>query len=203
MDHAQYETTATTLMPEFLNDMKALYYNFTFLHLDETDNNGHLYGWHSTEYNNAVKRADRFLDDIFGMIESTPESTDSTAIILTADHGGCGVNTFDHGDPTHPEDYTIPFYVWGPGVTSGDLYDLNSATRVDPGTSRPTYGSETQPIWHSNAANLIADFFGLSLESVVFNANQDLCVMASGCTSIPHSPPSTSSTTVSSSAKPP
>jgi hypothetical protein len=50
-------------------------------------------------------------------------------VIVTADHGGGGNGTTpnQHGNPLAPEDFTIPFYVWGDGVNAGDLYAFNAA----------------------------------------------------------------------------
>lgn len=197
--YAEFEDGDTKVMPEFLNDVSTHFFNFTFLHLRDLDSYGHVYGWLSTEYNSAVVNADRFLNDIFGMIEDDPTSDlyGTTAIIVTSDHGGgcdsatstCAPDDIkDHDDPTNSEHYTIPFYVWGPGVAANsDLYDLDPASaRLDPGTGRPDYNVAPQPIRHADAANLIADFFGLSFDTF-FNKNQDLCVMDSGCTNTPHS----------------
>jgi hypothetical protein len=98
-----------------------------------------------------------------------------TAIILTSDHGGIR-NT--HGDPADPADYTIPFFVWGPGVeAAADLYSLNPATRLDPGAGRPDYGAAVQPIRNGDSGNLALQLLGLGpVSGSTINANQDLAV---------------------------
>jgi hypothetical protein len=76
---------------------------------------------------------------------------DQVALILTADHSGTG-NA--HSDATDPFNYTIPFYVEGPGIADDtDLYALVGETREDPGDTRPPYGTAAQPIRNGDAAN--------------------------------------------------
>jgi hypothetical protein len=98
------------------------------------------------------------LGSIFNLIDNSTTLKGKTAIILTADHGGAD---YDHSNAADPLDYTIPFYVWGPGVSAdADLYALNAATRLDPGTGRPTYSASSQPIRNGELANLSLDLLG-------------------------------------------
>jgi len=129
--------------------------NYAFLHLADPDATGHSYGWDITpgsEYSDAVKTMDSRLGRLFDLIDGDARFTGCTAIILTADHGGAG---YDHSDATLRADYTVPFYVWGPGVMAGaDLYALNPASRLDPSANRPGYSASMQPIRNGEAANV-------------------------------------------------
>ena len=72
----------------------------------------------------AIEAVDVELGRIFDLIENEAELVGKTVLILTSDHGGGGGWTHGHTMPTHKDNYTIPFYVWGQGVSSGDLYAL-------------------------------------------------------------------------------
>ncbi len=88
--------------------------NLMFVHIGEPDYAGHLFGWMSGRYGDAVRTADRAVaavlrdaDEAFGEGEYT--------VIVTADHGGHGMN---HGS-ADPRDVTIPWIAWGKGVQGG------------------------------------------------------------------------------------
>ena len=136
--------------------------NYAFIHLLDPDAAGHGNGWDITpgsEYSNAVKAIDDRLGIIFALIDGDPRLTGHTAIVLSADHGGSGDG---HADPELAEDYTVPFYVWGPGVMAGaDLYALNPATRLNPGPGRPDYSTSPQPVRNGEAANVALKLLGL------------------------------------------
>jgi hypothetical protein len=156
-----------SLMTTLLGNMgaPATRTNYTFVHFYDADSAGHGNSWDVTEppdspYLDAVRAVDGYLGQIFGLIASTPALDGHTAIILSADHGGIE-DQFDHGDATSADDYTIPFYVWGAGVTVGDLYAMNAGTRLDPGTGRPLYSDPSQPIRNGEMANLALDLLGL------------------------------------------
>ena len=53
----------------------------------------------------------------------------------------------------------MPFAVWGPGITHGNLYAMN-ASYADPGRRRVPY-SGSQPIRNGDLANLALDLLGL------------------------------------------
>jgi len=150
-------------------------FNYSFVHFADPDQAGHGSGWGSANYNNAVKTVDVYLGQIFGAIAGNTKLAGNTAIILTADHGGTGTG---HGDATLALDYTIPFMVWGPGVTAGaDLYALNSVTRLDPLTGRPLYSAVPQPIRNADGANLALDLLGLGpITGSTVNYEQNLAV---------------------------
>ena len=169
---------SSTILTGFLSDMSANPMKYSFVHFSEPDWVGHASGWGSTEYMNAVRTVDGYLGQIFNLVNTDSRFMNKTAIILTADHGGTGTG---HGDPTLALDYTIPFMVWGGGATAGaELYALNSATRQDPGASRPLY-SGTQPIRNSDGANLALDLLGYGpIPGSTMNFAQNLEVTSSG-----------------------
>jgi predicted AlkP superfamily pyrophosphatase or phosphodiesterase len=131
----------------------------TFLHIADTDLVGHAKGWGSPEWLGTLRRIDRWLGTLLGMLETTPGVRDHWALIVTADHGGAD---HDHGDAKDPRDYVVPFYVVGPGVPAGvDLYSLVARERTDPGTRQPSYDQAAQPIRNGDAANLALELLGL------------------------------------------
>lgn len=173
-----YNGNTATLTNRLVTDMKANPFRYAFLHLTDPDTIGHSSGWNpapGTPYANVIKQMDARLGLIFSMIEGDTRLNGRTAIILTADHGGYGTG---HSDSWRREVYTIPFYVWGPGITPGaDLYDLNAGRRLDPGTGRPPYSAPLQPIRNGEAGNLTLDLLGLGpIPGSTINAAQDLIV---------------------------
>ena len=133
--------------------------NYTFFHSLIPDTIGHRNGWGSDIWNDWLIRTDQDLGRIMNAIESSPILNGRTAIVLTTDHGGVG---FSHADPAKPENYTIPFFVWGPEVdASQDLYAAYAETVTDPGTGRPDYAADAQPIRNGDSANLALTLLGL------------------------------------------
>jgi hypothetical protein len=170
-----YNTSSSTLTNSFVATMGSNPFRYSFLHFTDGDTAGHSSGWGSSAYNTALMNVDGYLGSIFNLIENNPTLMGKTAIILTADHGGDGN---DHSNASNPLDYTIPFYVWGPGVQPGaDLYTLNADVRLDPGTGRPTYFDPVQPIRNGEAANLALDLLGLgAVPGSTLNSAQNLTV---------------------------
>jgi len=177
------ETSSTTMMASLLANMAlpATRSNYTFVHFHNPDSAGHANTWDISEppasaYLNAVRSVDNYLGQLLNMIESSPEMAGQTTLILSADHGGM-LGTADHGIASSAEDYTIPFYAWGAGVTHGDLYALNAGTRLDPGTGRPLYSDAIQPIRNGDMGNLALDLLGLGpIPGSSINAGQTLAV---------------------------
>jgi Type I phosphodiesterase / nucleotide pyrophosphatase len=90
-----------------------------FVHLPGVDTTGHQSGWGSPEQITAIERADEAVGLVLGALAGL-KLTDSTLVIVTADHGGAGK---DHkaGDPRSRH---IPWIASGPGVRRD--FDLTS-----------------------------------------------------------------------------
>jgi hypothetical protein len=175
-----FQGDTAVLENAMITDMTAQPFHYVFLHLRDPDTTGHLSGWNvsptTSDYCATIKTMDSRLGQIFSLIDTNAQFHGRTAIILTADHGGTEMRT--HWDPTLPADYTVPFYVWGPGVMAGaDLYRLNPDTRLDPGTNRPTYSEPVQPIRNGDAANVALKLLQLGpVPGSTIGAAQDLAL---------------------------
>ena len=134
--------------------------NYALVHWRDADFEGHRNrGIDNSGYKNAVRRVDKYLGEVFKLINSSSKLRGNTAIVLTSDHGFGGEN---HSEKGKRGNYQIPFYVWGPGVKAGaDLYGLNKKTRKNPSKNR-LGNSGTQPIRNQDSATVSADWLGLS-----------------------------------------
>lgn len=164
IDSYVYFDLSQDMMDRFFQDAAANPYDFAFLHIADPDRQGHTTGWDvgvTSAYVEAIKHADEQLGRLLSFVESDPSWMGVTNIILTADHGGTGIN---HSDPAIVEHYRILFAVWGPGVDAGtDLYTLNAETRRDPGSAQIDQAVEAreQPIRNAGAPNLALKLMGL------------------------------------------
>ena len=98
--------------------------NLLFVHVGEADYAGHSTGWMSTTYGMAVRRADGAVNSLLRAAEKSFGKGNYT-VIISADHGGHGK---DHGTDD-PQDVTIPWIVWGKGVSPGA--ELNGIRTID------------------------------------------------------------------------
>ena len=160
IDTYLYQSNTRKLTDRFVDSLRTGTYAYAFLHFRNTDSNGHRFGWRVWSWHPyawAVRKSDQRISSILKAIDEDPVLRGTTAVIVTADHGGHG---HAHG-PKHVLDYTIPFYVWGPGIPSTDLYDLAAHDRTDPGQEQIPYGVDNQPIRNGDAANLALSLLGL------------------------------------------
>jgi Type I phosphodiesterase / nucleotide pyrophosphatase len=171
-------TYSAGMNQRFLADMAAHHFNYAFVHYRDIDSAGHAFGWGSGAYLQAVAAVDSYLADVLHLIETDPQLAGHTTLIVSSDHGGLGTN---HSDPTLAEDFTIPFFVWGAGVSPGDLYAINAQTRTDPRDSRPDYNAPGQPIRNGDTGNLALRLLGLGpIPGSMINVKQDLRVALAG-----------------------
>jgi predicted AlkP superfamily pyrophosphatase or phosphodiesterase len=92
-----------------------------FVHLPSDDNVGHAKGWGTAEQLAALATADTCVGRVIKAVDDA-KLTDSTAFIITADHGGFGRV---HG-PDDPRCRYIPWICFGPGIRQNlDLTTLD------------------------------------------------------------------------------
>jgi hypothetical protein len=145
-------------LPSFTNGNA---FHYAFLHFSDLDHSGHVDGWGTSPWFDALQEVDAQLQRIFAAIETSTDQGKAarTAIILTADHGG-----FEYGHTRIPPldyHYTIPLMVWGPAFQPGaDLYSL-FANRADPGTNWVDYNAIWQPLRNGDTGNLALALLGL------------------------------------------
>jgi hypothetical protein len=172
IDVYRYNSSTGELTKEFIAAMAANPFNYAMISLRDPDSVGHNYGWMSDRYLEAVQEVDGYLGQIISLAETSPVFGEHTVVLLVADHGG---TKLFHGTAEDPLNYTIPFLIWGAGVTAGgDLYALNPATRVDPGGGRPDNTAAPQPVRNGDAANLSAQLLGLGIiDGSFFNSSPE------------------------------
>lgn len=160
IDRYVFDEDTDALVDRVVADLQDDPAAYTFVHLRDPDSAGHVWSWsvrRGSPYLRAVEHADRLLGRILGAVEADPRLAGHTALIVTADHGGQGR---DHSPETRV-DYTIPFYVWSPGVRRADLYALNADRRADPGTDNVGFDAAQQPVRNGDAASLALAILGL------------------------------------------
>jgi len=86
-------------------------FDLMFVHFPTPDLIGHEYGWLSPEQLSVLYRSDEALGTILSALDEAGLRED-TLIIITADHGG---HNTTHGT-NRPDDMTIPWIIFGPGV---------------------------------------------------------------------------------------
>ena len=174
IDDLDIHSRQSAVVRTAIEDLREDDHDLVFVHLAGPDSAGHDSGWGSDPYLDAVARADADIDRLVSSIVGDPELSREVVVIVTADHGGMP-GTTEHLDRDRPENYTIPFLVWGPGITPGDLYALNPDYR-DPGDGRPGYAGP-QPVRNGDVANLVTDLLGLDpVPGSEFDAGHELDV---------------------------
>ncbi len=172
IDEFEVDADADALVDEAISDLTTEKRRFTFLHLALPDVAGHASGWMSSAYLDAVAETDQLLGELLDTVAATPRLSKRLVVVLTSDHGGLPGEK-SHDDAGDVEDYRIPFVVWGRGIRSADLYDLNP-DYAEPGTDQPAYGGP-QPVRNGDLANLATELLGLGpVPGSELDAGQDL-----------------------------
>lgn len=152
--------------------------SFTFLHLRGPDDAGHKEGWDMTpgsHYLKAVQDADRQIGRILTFLDEHKALRSTTAVVVTADHGGGIPHKNHHGHGMMWVNTIIPFFIDLPESERIDLYELCATTRRDPGLD-PVANDEDKlpPIRNADAANLCLALLGLdSIPGSTVNVSQD------------------------------
>jgi len=132
--------------------------DFAFIHIADADWVGHDQGWGSDAWLYTLDTIDGWIGRI-AKFANAAETGEPYDLVVTADHGGIGS---DHSDATSPINYTIPFYIVGPGLPPGtNLYARTGPRRADPGDTRPRYSAPLQPVRNADAADVITALLGL------------------------------------------
>ena len=129
-----------------------------FVHLYLPDLMGHSYGWMSAAYLSVIGRDDTVVGTLLDGLRAD-NLLDGTLIILTADHGG---HDQSHGSLL-PEDMTIPWIVYGPGVTEGLSLEIPILTTDTAATGVWALGLALPSDWDGRP---VVEAFGLNAESV-------------------------------------
>ncbi|QZY28374.1 alkaline phosphatase family protein [Nocardioides coralli] len=158
MDRFTYESDNERLVDQAVASLTTNPHDFTFVHLSAPDDAGHRHSWMSPNYLTSVRLVDQLVGELIAAIEGNPDLADSTALVVTADHGG-PPGERGHNSRSTLANYRIPFFVWGAGVGVGDLYDRNPSFR-EPGTAIINYRG-SQPVRNANVANLALEMLGL------------------------------------------
>jgi predicted AlkP superfamily pyrophosphatase or phosphodiesterase len=116
--------------------------DFCFLYLGDIDITGHLHGWMSPEYIEAIEMNDRAIGRVLAMLQEA-HLREKYTILIQADHGGHGT---DHGTDS-PEDMTIPWIINGTGVKSGHMIQSPVGLCDTPATIAHVLGLQRPDVW--------------------------------------------------------
>lgn len=117
--------------------------DFLFLHMVETDHQGHNFKWMSPEYLAQ-------LSDALGCAERIVKAIDENcSVIITADHGG---HEYMHGEDC-PEDMTIPLFFWGKAFPPGQISEEISILDIAP-TVAGLMGLEIPKEWRGRPVRM-------------------------------------------------
>ncbi len=88
-----------------------------FVHLRDPDSTGHRSGWMSAGYLAAVTHMDTLIGQVVAALDA--DASRESYLIVTADHGGVGLNHFLNVE----EDRRIPWIIVGPDIAAGRALD--------------------------------------------------------------------------------
>jgi len=103
--------------------MERFDFDLMFVYFGHTDEIGHIHGWMTDPYLEAISGADRCLGSVIDAFRRKGWWDETTTLVIS-DHGGHGRS---HGTDL-PEDMTIPWILHGPGVRAG--VELEEQVRI-------------------------------------------------------------------------
>jgi predicted AlkP superfamily pyrophosphatase or phosphodiesterase len=133
---------ADATMSLALDYIKTNHPALVFLHVDLLDHAGHTYGWESPEYAQALLHCDELLARLMSELREA-NLLSSTAILISADHGGIGKR---HGGSTMTE-IEIPWLLHGPGIAKGKELTAPINTYDTAATVADILGIKPSPCW--------------------------------------------------------
>jgi arylsulfatase A-like enzyme len=129
-----------------------------FVHFILPDYFGHLTGWMSPDYLKGIGRDDAVVGTLVDGLRAQG-LMEGTLLILTADHGGHGTT---HGT-SKPEDMTIPWIVYGPGVLAGAPIEVPVSIMDTAATAVWGLGLAVPADWEGRP---VVEAFGMQAELV-------------------------------------
>lgn len=117
-----HEGTPNVIAAAAVNVIQDLRPQVMFVHFAHADTVGHKKGWMSGEQLDAIHRADQGLGRIFQGLQAM-NLLESTAVIITADHGGEGTHHSHGGELSE----TIPWFAVGAGVPTNLPNNITAA----------------------------------------------------------------------------
>lgn len=157
VDSFRYVTGSDEQTAQVALDEAASGFGVLFVHFWLPDYAGHLNGWMSPSYIGVIGRDDAALGTLLDGLEAKG-LMDGTLVIFTADHGG---HNFTHGTNL-PEDQTIPWIAYWPGVTAGTPIDVPVSIIDTAPTALWALGSDIPSDWDGRP---VVEAFGLTPES--------------------------------------
>jgi hypothetical protein len=135
-----------------------------FLSFDETDDLAHAGQY--AEHLQMVQSIDRYLGDLWQMLQSMPQYAGKTAMLITTDHGRGHTPKArwkDHGTKT-ADSYQIWLAAMGPGVATASASTPGASTpgASTPGESTPGEQKNGPVLYQNQIAATLAKLLGLT-----------------------------------------
>lgn len=133
------------------------------VHLPDVDTIGHLIGWATPKQMKAIEEADRSIGRLLAALDEM-NLTDSTLVIVTADHGGAGRT---HG-PDDARSRHIPWIAAGPGLVRGVDLTIYSKLVVN------TEDTFATTCWLLGIPPSVADLDGKPVREIIKPKNAEM-----------------------------
>ncbi len=162
------DTNTDSLVEQFKTAFLEKEFNYSFIHLRDLDTAGHSFSWSlaaDSEYIHALHRVDGLIGKLIEFVESDLKILSNTVFIITSDHAGI-LGGYSHDlsrDEGILESDIIPFFIYGGGFPTGDLYNIYCGIVFDPEDKHPFATDSRPPIRNGHVANLALDLLGLPM----------------------------------------